>query len=296
MKRLEPRQFDFEMPVGIDFPFEIKSFAEMPRVAFTKSPKRTSFYEIFYVKGGEGEIIIDFETFRINPPSLYFSWPGQVHSWQLMKPAAGYAILFTSDFLFLSDTNRSLISELGFFHSIEEAPHLPVERTQVRVIDQLVEALTREYRMKEFGQASVLRAYLHILLIYIHRFYERARGPDVSTKISSLVRRFKRLVSENFVKERSVESYATHLGITAGHLRDTVKAATGMTPGQIIRNTLALEAKRLLVHTDMTVAEICYALSFEDPSYFGRFFKRETGLSPRSFRERSEKKYRLKSP
>ncbi|MBW2000840.1 MAG: helix-turn-helix domain-containing protein [Deltaproteobacteria bacterium] len=294
MKRSEPRQFDFKKPAGVDFPFEINSFAKMPRVAFTKSPKRTSFYEIFYVKGGEGEIIIDFEAFRISPPSVYFSWPGQVHSWQLVKPATGYAILFTGDFRFLSDINKSLISEFGFFHSIEEAPHLPIERAQEPVIDQLVEALTREYRIKQFGQASLLRAYLHILLIHIHRFYETAHGPDVSTKTSSLVRRFKRLVSKNFLKDRSVETYASRLGITPGHLRDTVKAATGMTPGQIIRNTLALEAKRLLVHTDMTVAEICYALSFEDPSYFGRFFKRETGLSPRAFREQTREKYQLK--
>lgn len=266
----------------------------MPRAALSKFPHRHSFYEILYVKEGKGTHVIDFEHYPIQPPSLYFISPGQVHFWQQDEPINGRIILFTGDFLFLTPPNKSVLPELEFFHSLDRHPHLLIKEDQMPVILQLIENLEMEYESTGTGKASVLRAYLHILLIHIQRFYEAAHRHDASTHASALLRRFKRLVSENCICWRSIEAYAGRIGVSAGHLRDTVKAATGMTPGQIIRQTVALEAKRLLIHTDLTVAEIGYSLSFEDPSYFGRFFKRETDLSPRLFRELTRKRYQLK--
>jgi AraC-like DNA-binding protein len=268
----------------------------MPRAVLSKFPHRHSFYEILYVKEGKGTHVIDFEPYQIQPLSLYFISPGQVHFWQQEKLINGRIILFTGDFLYLTPPNRSVLSELEFFHSLERHPHLLIKKDQIPVILQLLKNLEIEYQSTGTGKASVLRAYLHILLIYIQRFYEEVHRHNVSINASALARRFKRLVSENCIGLRSVETYAVRIGVSAGHLRDTVKAATGMTPGRIIRQTVALEAKRLLIHTDLTVAEIAYSLSFEDPSYFGRFFKRETSLSPRLFREQIRKRYQFQYP
>ena len=97
----------------------------------------------------------------------------------------------------------------------------------------------------------------------------------------------------NFVHERSVEAYAKMLNVSTAHLHDTVRTTTGLTPGQIIRQEITLEAKRLLTHTKLTSAEVGYKLAFDDPAYFGRFFKREVGLSPSSFRKSIPEKYQL---
>ena len=97
-------------------------------------------------------------------------------------------------------------------------------------------------------------------------------------------RRREQLVSKQFVTKQSVADYADQLGVTVNHLNKTVKAATGYTPGQLIRQEIVLEAKRLMQHTDLTATEIGYRLAFDDPSYFGRFFKREVGVSPGQFR------------
>lgn len=286
--------YDFKMPPGGDFFFEINAFDRMPRTVLSKFPHRHSFYEILYIKEGKGTHVIDFEPYPIQPPSLYFISPGQVHFWQQDKPINGRIILFTDDFLSLTPPSKSVLSELEFFHSLERHPHLLIKEDQMPMIPQLFENLEMEYGSTGIGKASVLRAYLHILLIYIQRFYEEVHRHKVSNNASALLRRFKHLVSENCIDWRSINAYADRIGVTAGHLRDTVKAATGLTPGQILRQALALEAKRLLIHTDLTVSEIAYALSFEDPSYFGRFFKREAGISPRLFREQTRKRYKLK--
>jgi len=65
----------------------------------------------------------------------------------------------------------------------------------------------------------------------------------------------------------------------------------GVSAGALVRQRRILEAKRLLVHTDMTVSEIAYALNYADPSYFGRFFKRETNLTSSGFRQQFKRKY-----
>ena len=151
--------------------------------------------------------------------------------------------------------------------------------------------LADEYRCSAAGRDSVLRAWLQILLIKAQRLYAPQQPGAVPTESAALARRFKQLVAEQFIQERSVPAYARQIGISTGHLHELVKQGTGLTPQQIIRGELVLEAKRLLAHSELTVAEISYRLAFEDPSYFGRFFKREVGSSPGDFRQRIREKH-----
>jgi AraC-like DNA-binding protein len=85
---------------------------------------------------------------------------------------------------------------------------------------------------------------------------------------------------------RRVADYARRLHVSAPHLTAVVTAATGRPPGAHVRAGLALEAKRLLAHTDLTAAGVAARLGFRDPAYFGRFFRREAGESPERFRRR----------
>lgn len=79
--------------------------------------------------------------------------------------------------------------------------------------------------------------------------------------------------------------YADHLSVTPNYLNTLCKKVTGKTVGKIIRNRIILEAKRLLVNSEYTISQIAYDLYFEDNSYFTKFFKANTGLSPIEFRK-----------
>ncbi len=76
--------------------------------------------------------------------------------------------------------------------------------------------------------------------------------------------------------------------MTTGYLTEAVKAATGRTPGQLVREARTHEAKRLLAHTGLTVRQVAARVGMADPAYFCRFFRRETGLSPGAFRRGGE--------
>lgn len=190
-----------------------------------------------------------------------------------------------------------VLHELPFFHSIEGMPALVLSAEERNLVDSLYLPITNEYRAEKFRSGSVLRSYLHILLVEMQRICatreERIRSVQESDDaMPSLVRHFKQLIAQQFVTEQSVQAYADQLGVTISHLNNTVKAVTGQTPGQLIRQEVVLEAKRLFTHTDLTSTEIGYRLSFEDPSYFGRFFKREMAMTTTQFRESIDKNYR----
>ncbi len=119
----------------------------------------------------------------------------------------------------------------------------------------------------------------------IGRTEARPRAVDTEETALILTERFLQLVESHYLSISSVADYAAMLHVTTTHLVETVMGATGQPAGRIIRERLLLEAEHLLRYSDIPVAEIAAYLNFEDPAYFGRYFKKQTGLSPSDFRE-----------
>ena len=275
------------------FLFALRPFEVTNEPAQAAYPHRHDFYEVLYICDGEGTHVIDFERYPVQPHAFYFLSQGQIHFWQLRKPLKGYALLFSEEFLVFPSSDLSRTHDLNFFYQVEQTPYLSVAQEDLTMFCSLIEGIEQEFNKKPSRSLSVLRAYHHILLTQLHRLHILEHPNEHSATASSLVRQFKQLVSEHFLTERSVQYYANIIGISTSHLRDTVKSVTGYSPGDIIRQKLILEAKRLLAHSAATVAEIGYRLHFEDSSYFGRFFKRETGVSPATFRQQIRDKYQI---
>jgi len=273
--------------------FSIRSFSEMSSLSSTPHPHRHAFYEIIYIKQGEGNHVIDFENYPVIPESLYFFSPDQIHFWQLTKPLEGISIKFSENFLLLPPSELYLTEYLDFFHNTEYPPHLILSNGNGKEIKYLFSRIEKEYHSDGYVRDLKIRSYLIILLIEIQRIFMADSSKRDVIRGSALVSVFKKLVSKNFLTHRSAAYYAEKLGISEAYLHELTRENTGMTPSQIIRKEIATEAKRLLAHTTDTVSEIGYKLNFDDPSYFGRFFKRETGFSPKDFRSHTLEKYQI---
>ncbi len=275
--------------------FIYSNFATIPTYAGAADPHRHDFYEILYITGGAGTHFIDLNAYPIKAGTVYFISPGQVHYWNTSVPLEGEGIGFTEDFLLLAPSDYMVLHEFSFFHSIEDTPALGLSTGERELVEPLIQSIVAESQENKFRSGSVLRAYLHIFLVEMQRIYAVHEGTHYATgtdgAIPTLVRHFKQLVARQFITEQSVQAYADQLGVTISHLNNTVKAVTGQTPGQLIRQELVLESKRLFTHTDLTSAEVGYRLSFDDPSYFSRFFKRETAMSPIQFRKSIARNY-----
>jgi AraC-like DNA-binding protein len=126
-------------------------------------------------------------------------------------------------------------------------------------------------------------------MVHLSLLYETA-SPSLFASVS-LVRLFRQAVEGSFGTSTSVRDYAQALGVTTSHLNESLRLETGLTAGDLIRTRRILEAKRLLLHSELTMAEIGYELGFEDPSYFSRFIRRELKTSPGELRSLIRQKY-----
>ena len=100
-----------------------------------------------------------------------------------------------------------------------------------------------------------------------------------------LLRNFRKLIDQHYLSIRLPKEYADLLYVTPNHLNALCHDLLGKTAGELIRDRILLEAKRLLTNANMTIAEISYTLNFQDNSYFNRFFKKYAGVTPDEFRK-----------
>jgi len=254
-------------------------------------PHRHSFYSIQLVTGGQGVQIIDFEPYPVLPSVLYMLSPLQVHEWQLKQSLKGFSLMFTDDFLVSSDFGDQSVYDFSFFNCLGHSPELQLKSSQEDIVTGLFSSIYDEFAEQKDNSPSVIRAYLHILLVSIQRFYESKEEAQHKTGKAVTARRFRNYVSQDFIQHRTIGHYARRMNFSEDHLQTIIRQATGKTPGQIIRDELILEAKRLLSHTDLNASEISSYLNMDDPSYFSRFFKQRTGMSPTSFRRGIREKY-----
>ncbi len=262
-------------------------------VSDLNEPHLHDFYAIQFVREGKGVHVIDFQPYEILPNSLFFVSPQQLHMWRPETEIDGFVMAFTGDFLNMPDAPFGSLHELDFFHSLTSLPFLNATPEQAEILSDLFQKISREFTNKNDGYVSVLRAFFHIFIVNLKRMFADKIQQESAFQEPNLARRFKKMVSEMYASQMSIQEYADALGVSVSRLNTVIKETTRQTPGQIVRNELVMAAKRMLTHSDMNVAEICFQLSFEDPSYFGRFFKREAGMPPSVFREQMQEKYLL---
>jgi AraC-like DNA-binding protein len=132
-----------------------------------------------------------------------------------------------------------------------------------------------------------------IIFEYVKLFlYEACRILDDTysegtpkNKERNITNLFFQLVEKGYKENRKVEDYAAKIGITSKHLALVIKKTTGKYPSDWLENYVLLESKRLLRSTDMSIQHISYDLNFSTPSHFGKFFKSQTGITPKKFRD-----------
>lgn len=276
---------DFSSPERNSQQFQVEVF-DANRHFSVKYPHRHDFFEVLYLLKGSGFHVIDGNKYEIGPPCVFFMSPGQAHKLELSHDIEGYIFIFTSDFYLLNRSNQNSLIEFPFFYTIHQdnPPLLLGNEHDIRFLESLFRRSIAEITRPGNYTLDLLRSLLDLILTTCASRYQATENLRNKGKGQILVKRFFHLVEENNQKNLSLSHYANMIGVTANHLTQTVKLLTGKTSSQIVKAKQLLEIKRLLVHTNLSVSEIANQLNFEDQSYFTKFFKRETGLTPLQYR------------
>jgi AraC-like DNA-binding protein len=248
---------------------------------------RHDYVELFCLRG-HGSVLIDFQTYPLSGESLIAIGPGRVHAWRV-KELIGLYISFTQEFFDGTRPPPSALFDYPFIFGGEVSPVVRLKSKQGEQAQKLFQEISQEFQKHENLAGELIHYQLRSLLVHLARLYA-AMSPAPFAAVG-LVRRFHQAVERSFRESISVRDYARILGVTPSHLNECLRLETGLTPAELIRGRLLLEAKRLLLHSELTMAEVGYELGFEDPSYFSRFIRRELKTSPAELRELLRQKY-----
>ena len=245
-------------------------------------PHRHNFYQMLLFLSGEGMHEIDFKQYPIERGQVYFMGPGQVHSWMFEGKMTGYIVNFDIDYFKSLLIQPDYVENLDLFSSLNEGV-FTLEEYQVREISSLFDQLI------ELSSLPVAKDLKRSLLLYILLRFDQAYIPNFPAKSIDyhlvLIKNFISLVDQNFKELHLPKEYAELLFVTPNHLNSVCKEYLGTQAGEVIRNRIMLEAKRLLILPDWTISQVAYELSFNDNSYFTKFFKKVEGKTPEEFRK-----------
>jgi AraC family transcriptional regulator, transcriptional activator of pobA len=277
-----------------------EGFVVMPlEFSMTQEPQRLiphfhDFFQIFLITGA-GRLMHDFRDHDVTGVTLFFLSPGQVHTIRPAPQMRGTVASFTQEFFDHQAPPPSMLFDLPFFFSSGVAPWLTVSQDEAARVTALFADLQREYDAAQAGVTEVLRATLRILFVQAGRLYAQKHPVKEASRATLLARQFHLALEHHFREWQALGPYAKELGITVNHLNDVIHQETGHAAGELIRQRRLLDAKRLLLHSDLSVSEIGYQTGFQDPSYFTRFFRRQAGQTPVEFRESIREKYQAEA-
>ncbi len=265
--------------------------AEIKPMMRFNEPFRSNSFAIMLVKSGTLIFQSNFAKNTLKAQDVYLVTPGSICELLHMSADVEFITLgFKRDYLkeqgvFLNGAEivHLFSSDLAhkFSLSEEEFKELEFALLSLKKKINLPEA-TPHFR--DIIRHSFISVLYEILLVYSkHRVF-------VSVKLNrqeELTTNFLNLLSEHFKKEKRVQHYAKELYVTSRHLSQVVKQVTGKTAGEIIDEMLINEAKVLLSSHVMNVSQVADELRFSDQSFFGKFFKKYTGVSPSVYRSNS---------
>ncbi len=266
--------------------FYVRKFSEHVREnTFIEKPHGHDFYLMLLITEGSGKHIIDFTEYEVYPGAMYILSPGQVHQWLLSKDVEGYILFFTKDF-FLHDFNTERLTRFPFFNSTFSSPFLKLDEGQTASVLLKYKLMCTEYSKRKNNFQEMIRMYLNAMLLELTRYYpEKERGKYTLPYDIVQLNKFEALVDKYFKRHRPLSCYAERMHISERQLSYLCKKTLNKKPSEIMLERVILEAKRLIIHSDLSIAAISEELNYNDSSYFIRLFKKATKLTPEQFRK-----------
>jgi AraC family transcriptional regulator, transcriptional activator of pobA len=251
-----------------------------------------SFYHLILFTEGGGTHDIDFHKFQVRPYQIYFMIPGQVHSWSFEGPVDGYVINFSVSFFQSFLIKPDYMEQFPFFNGIIEDSVIDLPGEIQPQVKTYFEQLVHESELSQPYGFDMVKSIMLQLFYTIGRISFEEQTSKTTSYNYKLLKNFQRLIENHYGTLRLPKDYAEMLYITPNHLNALCSDLLGMPAGEVIRNRIVLEAKRLLVNLDLSISEIGYKLNFSDNSYFSKFFRKQAGMTPEEFRKEAMRQAR----
>ena len=246
-----------------------------------ENPKKIEHAVITIYLKGESTVKVNLEEYKIVAPAMLTLMPGQiVESPYISDDIEAYSMAFSRRFI-------DIVNIPGWqqqYMTMYNNPHIPLNESSLRgmctfytMMHHLASDIENPFRIQ------VLENLIRVFYYGGIRYHPNQNDAKTAGK-NSIVDNFMELVQKHYREERLIGFYADKLCITPKYLSKLVKETTGLSAGDWIERHVTLEARAMLQSSDMTIQQIATSLNFPNQSFFGKYFKRATGISPKQYR------------
>lgn len=254
-----------------------------------KYPLRLDGLLIVVREKGESRFSINLKEFSMIPGDIVICSPGDLlQSVSNEGIHQSHTIMISSDFL--KEMYIGLNSFMPFFTSQKEHPVFHLTENEVKELGAFYQLVEESVGIEDYFQNDIVKrllaAYLYKLgsILYRHRPELQAEAAQPLKREEILFKQFINLLAEHHCKERRVDFYADQLFLSPKHFSTVIKKVSGKTAGEWIDEYVILEIKTLLKYSPMSIQEVAYYMNFPNPSFFGKYFKHHTGMSPSEYK------------
>ncbi len=255
-----------------------------------RTPHRRSFFEftIGIKEISIPKITVGSDEIRGIDNHLLFTSMGQVFSIDfnnhpLIKQDDGYIIAFKPSFLSKQRGDFEIMNEFRFFNSYTFS-HYVLNQTKLQPIIDLAEDIYAEHRIDGKYKKEILSSYLEVILHILNRILSLNPEEVSLTTFDKIAMHFEQNIIKDKTRITTIADYASRLNISPNYLSESIKKSTGKTAKQIVLNHKLIIAKSLLQEGIKDVAEIAEEMGFSEATNFSKFFKKMTGMTPRTFK------------
>jgi AraC-like DNA-binding protein/quercetin dioxygenase-like cupin family protein len=243
-----------------------------------RTTQRLDFHFMLAVTSGRTTHMVDFTDHALRPGAVLWIRPGQVQRWGDLSSFDGYSLAFPPGLL---DPETDALAAVETAYGSRYWTLTPRQRTVVApLLDSLFELSPDQTLAPDLRRAALT----HLLATLLLRLRGLVGAEAASDGLPEAYVAFRDLVESEHARQHSVTAYAATLGYSSRTLVRATQTAVGVSPKRVIDDRILLEARRLLAHTDQTVARIGTSLGFEDASNFTSWFEKRAGMLPSDFR------------
>lgn len=257
-------------------------------------PTRINAFGVVFCSEGSITINSDLKHCAIGPHTMFVCPPGTIVQVEFRKRESSVSFILCEE-EFINRIHIDLKQLLHLFMAVRETPSMTFGDREWSEIMHSLEAVTNEWRLRRDDPLSVeiLLTLFRVLAYRICRAIDDRLGQPANDAKASNVTRDRNAVyfntfieelSKNYLQERSVGFYADRLHLTPKYLTTLLRTTTGRTASEWIDEYVVLEAKNLLKYSTMNIQEVAYYLHFPNQSFFGKYFKQHTGMTPSAYR------------
>jgi AraC family transcriptional activator of pobA len=248
-----------------------------------KPHRHHGLFQLLWLEQGVASLQLDDWQGQLDAGSILIVPQHCVHGFQFSPDAQGLVITLAYPFF------DRLAAGLGAEFIAYPGPHVFAlgEILERMLLEHMLHKLAQEYRGQSQHRLSLIESLLTAILVLLNREMQGYVALKLETPIRArqYLALFAEAIEADFSTHQPLDYYAAKVGISAAHLNAVCRQLAQQTALDLIHARITLEAKRSLVYTSMTIRAVSDVLGFSDPAYFTRFFKRQTGMAPKKFRQ-----------